>query len=74
MRRTRLLLLAIAAVAAVALSGVTPMYADGKCDGRNSWLVPGVCTYCQWGGACGACQLDPCNSEEEPGEGEPELT
>ncbi|MET0400304.1 MAG: hypothetical protein ABW277_26175 [Longimicrobiaceae bacterium] len=68
MRKIRLLLvLAGVGIATATLSSPTPGYADGKCDGRESWLVPGVCTYCQWGGACGACQLSPCNAtEEEP--------
>lgn len=68
MRKIRLLLvLAGVGLAVLPLSSPTLGYADGgKCDGRESWLVPGVCTYCQSGGACGHCQLDPCRPEEEP--------
>jgi len=33
---------------------------DAPCDGRESWLVPGACTYCEWGGSCGDCKIVGC--------------
>lgn len=49
--------------------GAAPANADGNCDGRVSWLT-GYCTYCEWGGACGACQIRGCVpklTEDVPG-------
>lgn len=60
MKWTRKFLLA--AVLAAAPIGVVVGVAgadEGKCDGKKSYLN-GKCTYCEWGGACGACQIKGC--------------
>lgn len=53
--------------ALVVTGGALPFAGDmraqsGSCDGRNSWLVPSACTYCEWGGSCGGCQIKGCKT------------
>jgi hypothetical protein len=61
MRKIRLILaLAGVGLGVVPLSSPAPAFAgmeEGNCRGRYSWLVPNVCTYCEWGGACGGCSV-----------------
>jgi hypothetical protein len=48
-----------AALGAGVVSAQTEPAPPPNCDGRKSWLT-GKCTYCEWGGSCGACQISGC--------------
>jgi hypothetical protein len=62
MKAKRLLWLAGLALAALPLSSVNANPSLEGCAGRNSWLVPSACTYCEWGGSCGSCQISGCTA------------
>ncbi|HEU0078947.1 MAG TPA: hypothetical protein VFQ76_14935 [Longimicrobiaceae bacterium] len=55
-----LLATALGAVGVMAALPLNSARAAGGCDGRYSWLVPSACTYCEWGGSCGGCQISGC--------------
>jgi hypothetical protein len=38
-----------------------PPSGGGPCDGKISYLT-GKCTYCEWGGRCGGCQIEGCTA------------
>lgn len=61
MKTGRMLLAAALVLAAMPVSSANAEMSPGKCSGRYSWLVSGACTFCEWGGACGQCQLGGCS-------------
>lgn len=55
-------------LAALTLGAALPFASNARasstaCEGRESWLVPGTCTYCEWGGSCGACKISGCKPQ-----------